>query len=52
MVYTRQTYALAAPLAALAWLLAAGSLVGRYPSRPGVRCTLLLTLAVQVAIMV
>jgi hypothetical protein len=32
--------------------LAAGSLVGRYPSRPGVRCALLLVLAVQVAIMV
>jgi ABC-type sugar transport system permease subunit len=32
--------------------LAAGSLVGRYPARPGVRCALLLALAVQVAIMV
>jgi len=32
--------------------LAAGSLIGRYPSRPGVRCALLLALAVQVAIMV
>jgi ABC-type glycerol-3-phosphate transport system permease component len=32
--------------------LAAGSLVGRYPSRPAVRTALLLALAVQVAIMV
>jgi hypothetical protein len=32
--------------------LAAGSLVGRYPSRPGVRSALLLALAVKVAIMV
>jgi ABC-type glycerol-3-phosphate transport system permease component len=32
--------------------LAPGSLVGRYPSRPGVRSALLLALAVQVAIMV
>jgi hypothetical protein len=32
--------------------LAAGSLVGRYPLRPGVRAALLLVLAVQVAIMV
>jgi ABC-type glycerol-3-phosphate transport system permease component len=32
--------------------LAAGSLVGRYSSRPGVRSALLLVLAVQVAIMV
>jgi ABC-type glycerol-3-phosphate transport system permease component len=32
--------------------LATGSLVGRYPSRPGVRTALLLALAVQVAIMV
>ena len=32
--------------------LAAGSLVGRYPSRPGVRSALLLALAVQVAILV
>ena len=32
--------------------LAAGSLVGRYLSRPGVRAALLLALAVQVAVMV
>jgi hypothetical protein len=32
--------------------LAAGSLVGRYPSGPGVRAALLLALAVQVAVMV